>query len=58
MQGNINVIKILDITKTLLQGWNGMDWILYFTWSLRKQAAYKQATRGPMALSPFQGTRQ
>ena len=29
-----------------------------FTWPLRKQAAYKQATRGPMALSPFRGTRQ
>ena len=26
------------------------------TRSLRKQAAYKQATWGPMALSPFQGT--
>ena len=33
------------------------SWI-YFTWPQRKQAAYKQATRGPMALSPFQGTRQ
>ena len=35
-------------------------WI-YFTWPLRKQAAYffyKQATRGPMALSPFRRTRQ
>ena len=33
--------------------------IIYITWSLlRKQAAYKQATRGPMALSPIQGTRQ
>ena len=32
-------------------------WI-YFTWPLRKQAAYKQATRGPTALSPFRGTRQ
>ena len=31
---------------------------VYFTWSLRKQAAYKQATRGPTALSPFRGTRQ
>ena len=29
-----------------------------FTWSLRQQAAYKQATRGPTALSPFRGTRQ
>ena len=33
------------------------SWI-YFTWPLRKQAAYKQATRGPTAVSPFQGTRQ
>ena len=32
-------------------------WI-YFTWPLRKQAAYKQATRGSTALSPFRGTRQ
>ena len=29
--------------------WNGF----YFTWPLRKQAACKQATRGPTALSPF-----
>ena len=37
----------------------GLDWILsYFTWPLRKQAAYRQATRGPPALSPFRGTRQ
>ena len=35
-----------------LYGW------IYFTWPLRKQAAYKQAIRGPMALSPFWGTRQ
>ena len=33
------------------------SWI-NFTWPLRKQAAYKQATRGPTALSPFRGTRQ
>ena len=33
--------------------WN---WI-YFTWPLRKQAAYRQATRGPTAVSPFQGTK-
>ena len=31
------------------------NWI-YFTWPPRKQAAYKQATRGPTALSPFRGT--
>ena len=31
---------------------------IYFTRSLRKQAASKQVTRGPTALSPFQGTRQ
>ena len=35
-----------------LYGW------IYFTWPLRKQAAYKQATRGPMAVSSFWGTRQ
>ena len=33
------------------------SWI-YFTWPLRKQAAHKQATRGPTALSPFRRTRQ
>ena len=38
--------------------WNGMEWNFYFTWPLRKQAACKQATRGPTALSPFRGTRQ
>ena len=27
-------------------------WI-YFAWPFRKQAAYKQPTRGPTALSPF-----
>ena len=39
--------------------WKGFccSWI-YFTWPLRKQAAYKQATGRPMALSPFWGTRQ
>ena len=31
---------------------------VYFTWPLRKQAAYKEATRGPVALSPFRGTRR
>ena len=30
----------------------------YFTWPLRKKAAYKKATRGPTALTPFRGTRQ
>ena len=30
----------------------------YFTWPLRKQAAYKHAPRGPTALSPFRGTMQ
>ena len=38
-----------------------LKWALHsfnFTWPLRKQAAYKQATREPMALSPFRGTRQ
>ena len=34
----------------------GMDFTL--PGHYRKQAAYKQATRGPMALSPFRGTRQ
>ena len=29
-----------------------------FTWPLRKQTAYKQATRGLTALSLFRGTRQ
>ena len=29
---------------------------IYFTWPLRKQAAYKQVTRGPTALSHFRGT--
>ena len=29
-----------------------------YTWPLRRQAAYEQPTRGPVALSPFQGTRQ
>ena len=33
------------------------SWI-YCTWPLRKHDAYKQATRGPTALSPFQETRQ
>ena len=28
---------------------------IYFSWLLRKQAAYKHATRGPTALSPFEG---
>ena len=31
---------------------------VYFTWLLRKSAAYYQATMGQMALSPFQGTSQ
>ena len=30
----------------------------YCTWPLRKQAAYKQATRGPTVSSPFRGTSQ
>ena len=34
------------------------SWI-YFTWPQRKHMLlYKQATRGPTALSPFRGTRQ
>ena len=33
------------------------NWI-YFTWQLRKQAAYKQATRGLTDLSTFRRTRQ
>ena len=33
----------------------GMDFILPHP---TKQAAYKQATRGPMAYSPFRWTRQ
>ena len=28
------------------------------TWLLRKQATFKEATRGSMALSPLRGTRQ
>ena len=32
--------------------------LIYFTWPLRKHAAYKQTTRGPMALGPFRGTRK
>ena len=40
------------------ENWRVVDFIFYFTWPLRKQAAYEQATRGPTAISPFQGTRQ
>ena len=29
----------------------------YFTWPLRKQAAYKQATMGPTTFTAFWGTR-
>ena len=36
---------------TSIAHWNGFD----FTWPLRKQAAYKQTTREPTALSPFEG---
>ena len=31
-------------------------WRFIFNWPLRKQAAYKQATRGPTALGLFRGT--
>ena len=30
----------------VINSWNGFD----FTWALRKQPGYKQATRGPTAL--------
>ena len=39
--------------------WSGKKPIKQLTfWPLRKQAAYKQATRGPMALCPFRGIMQ
>ena len=41
-------ISLLDVKLSKM-----ISWISYFTWPLRKQAAYKQATRGPTALSPF-----
>ena len=42
----------IETKSTTLCSW------IYFTWPLRKQAAYKQTARGPMALSPLRGTRQ
>ena len=43
-----------SIYRTLVCCWS----CIYFTQPLRKQAAYKQATRGPKALSPFWGITQ
>ena len=34
------------------------SWVYFTPWPLRKQAACKQAIRGPTILSPFRGTRQ
>ena len=42
----------VSIWTELLYGW------IYFTWLLQKQTAYKQATKGPMVLSPFWGITQ
>ena len=46
---NYEIVKFIALSM--------VSWI-YFTWPPREQAVYKQASRGPMALSPFQGTKQ
>ena len=46
-----------DIFGRIVQSYNCIltsSWI-YFTWPLQKQAANKQATRKPTALSPSEG---
>ena len=54
-----------EVIETYKHYWNipavstvyhSSSWIC-FTWPLRKQVAYKQATRAPTALSSFRGTR-
>ena len=47
------------LNRILNQGCVRLDNCIYFKWPLKsKLHNYKQATRGPTALSPFQGTRQ
>ena len=55
MAMTMSIWRLMGHTWLVLEGY--YSWI-YFPWPLRKQAAYKQATRGPTALSPFRGTGQ